>query len=52
MTIQNHQELITAQEKIKQLQLALEEMKITETANDFRRQAEGMMALICAALSR
>jgi len=46
MAIQNHQELTTAVEKITQLQLALEEMKTTEAAGDFQRQAEGMMALI------
>ncbi len=46
MAIQNHQELVTALEKITRLQLALEEMKATEASGDFQRQAEGMMALI------
>ena len=46
MAIHNHQELITALKKIAQLQLALEEMKTTEAAGDFQREAEGIMALI------
>ena len=46
MAIQNHQELIIAQEKITRLQLSLEEMKTTESARDFQRQAECPLALI------
>ncbi|MBI3951492.1 MAG: hypothetical protein HY314_13660 [Acidobacteria bacterium] len=46
MAIKDHQELVTAQQKLVQLQLAIEQMKATESARDFQIQAEGAMALI------
>jgi hypothetical protein len=46
MAIKDHQELITAQEKLARLQLTLEQMRMTERVCDFQIQAEGIMALI------